>query len=117
MSVQYLIGTATAPGAADTREFLQRNGVAFQWVDVDRDPLVRLLGGDGALAALELTNGAAFRTRSAVVATGIYYRQLDRSTRATKNRSSARMRSSSSSAASRSQPASRDGCGATSAAF
>jgi len=77
MSVQYLIGTATAPGAADTREFLQRNGVAFQWVDVDRDPLVRLLGGDGALAALELTNGAAFRTRSAVVATGIYYRQLE----------------------------------------
>ena len=32
---------------------------------------------DGALAGLELTNGAAFRTRSAVVATGVYYRRLE----------------------------------------
>ena len=38
MGVRYLIGTATMPGAADAREFLQRNGVAFQWVDVEHDP-------------------------------------------------------------------------------
>src|SRR5262245_47226776 len=44
MGVRYLIGTATTPGAADAREFLQRNGVAFQWVDVEHDPLVRLIG-------------------------------------------------------------------------
>jgi hypothetical protein len=43
MSVQYLIATATTPGAAGTREFLQRNGVPFHWVDLERDPLVRLL--------------------------------------------------------------------------
>jgi thioredoxin reductase (NADPH) len=46
LGVQYLIATATTPGAADAREFLQRNGVRFHWVDIERDPLVRLLLGD-----------------------------------------------------------------------
>ena len=43
MGVRYLIGTAIACLVRrDAREFLQRNGVAFQWVDVEHDPLVRL---------------------------------------------------------------------------
>ena len=54
MSVQYLIGTATTPGAADTREFLQRNGIRFHWVDVERDPLVRLLLRDRNLDNVRL---------------------------------------------------------------
>lgn len=54
MSVQYLIGTGTTPGAADTREFLQRNGVRFHWVDVERDPLVRLLLRDREIDDLRL---------------------------------------------------------------
>jgi thioredoxin reductase (NADPH) len=54
MSVQYLIATATTPGAADTREFLQRNGVRFHWVDLERDPLVRLLLGEHHLHDLRL---------------------------------------------------------------
>ena len=38
--------------------------------------LTRQALGD-AVTGLELTNGAAFRTRSAVVATGVYYRRLE----------------------------------------
>ncbi|HWO80475.1 FAD-dependent oxidoreductase [Gaiella sp.] len=50
----YLLGRAATPGAAETRRFLARNGVPFQWVDLDDDPLARLLGGDGALAGHRL---------------------------------------------------------------
>ena len=38
----YLLGRAATPGAAETRQFLSRNGVSFRWVDVDDDPLVRV---------------------------------------------------------------------------
>ncbi|HEY7793348.1 MAG TPA: FAD-dependent oxidoreductase [Gaiellaceae bacterium] len=50
----YLLGRAATPGAAETRQFLSRNGVEFRWVDVDDDPLMRLLGADGALADVRL---------------------------------------------------------------
>jgi thioredoxin reductase (NADPH) len=50
----YSRGRAATPGAAETRRFLARNGVPFQWVDLDDDPLARLLGGDGALAGHRL---------------------------------------------------------------
>jgi len=46
----YLLGRAATPGAAETRQFLSRNGVGFRWVDVDDDPLARLLSADRALA-------------------------------------------------------------------
>jgi thioredoxin reductase (NADPH) len=45
----YLLGRAATPGAAETRQFLSRNGVGFRWVDVDDDPLARLLAADRAL--------------------------------------------------------------------
>jgi thioredoxin reductase (NADPH) len=45
----YLLGRAATPGAAETRQFLSRNGVGFRWVDVDDDPLARLLSADRAL--------------------------------------------------------------------
>jgi thioredoxin reductase (NADPH) len=44
-STTYLLGQASTPGVPETRQFLTRNGVPFQWVDVDSDPLVGLLGG------------------------------------------------------------------------
>jgi len=50
----YLLGRAATPGAAETRRFLARNGVAFQWVDLDDDPLAQLLGGSGAFAGRRL---------------------------------------------------------------
>jgi thioredoxin reductase (NADPH) len=50
----YLLGRAATPGAAETRRFLTRNGVPFQWVDLDEDPLARLLGGDEAFGARRL---------------------------------------------------------------
>ena len=50
----YLLGRAATPGAAETRQFLSRNRVEFRWVDVDDDPLMRLLGDHGPLADVRL---------------------------------------------------------------
>jgi thioredoxin reductase (NADPH) len=50
----YLLGRAATPGAAETRQFLSRNGVAFRWVDIDDDPLMRLLAVDAALTDVRL---------------------------------------------------------------
>lgn len=47
----YLLGHASTPGASETRTFLSRNGIPFQWVDIDSDPLIGLLGGLDRLAA------------------------------------------------------------------
>jgi thioredoxin reductase (NADPH) len=44
-STTYLLGRASTPGVPETRQFLARNGVPFQWVDIDADPLVGLLQG------------------------------------------------------------------------
>lgn len=77
--MQYVIGTARTPGAADTREFLQRNGVRFQWVDVERDPLVRLLVGDRQVDGLRLPcvlfeNGSLLEPPPRYVPTSIFQR-------------------------------------------
>ena len=48
-STTYVIGRASTPGVPETRQFLARNGVPFQWVDVDTDPLVGLLKGRAEL--------------------------------------------------------------------
>jgi thioredoxin reductase (NADPH) len=50
----YLLGQAATPGAAETRQFLSRNGVSFRWVDVDDDPLVRVLASATALDSVRL---------------------------------------------------------------
>jgi len=47
----YLLGRASTPGVPETRQFLSRNGVPFQWVDIDADPLVGLLSGRAELEA------------------------------------------------------------------
>jgi thioredoxin reductase (NADPH) len=49
-----LLGRAATPGAAETRQFLSRNGVEFRWVDIDNDPLMRLLAAGDALADVRL---------------------------------------------------------------
>lgn len=49
----YLVGPAATPGVPDLRQFLSRNGVAFQWVDADHDPLVSFLAaGPSRLGAV-----------------------------------------------------------------
>src|SRR5689334_18125819 len=48
-SATYLIGHASTPGVPETRRFLSRNDVPFQWVDVECDPLVELLKGRAVL--------------------------------------------------------------------
>ena len=50
----YLLGRAATPGAAETRQFLSRNGVSFRWVDVDDDPLVRVLAPAAALESVRM---------------------------------------------------------------
>ncbi len=40
----YLVGRRHSPHVQDLRDFLSRNRVAFGWVDLDHDPLVRALG-------------------------------------------------------------------------
>ena len=50
----YLLGRAATPGAAETRQFLSRNGVSFRWVDVDDDPLVHVLAPAAALDSVRL---------------------------------------------------------------
>ena len=50
----YLLGQAATRGAAETRQFLSRNGVSFRWVDVDDDPLVRVLAPAAALDSVRL---------------------------------------------------------------
>ncbi len=45
----YLLGRASTPGAPETRQFLTRNEVPFQWVDVEHDPLVELVRGHAQL--------------------------------------------------------------------
>jgi len=49
-----LLGRAATPGAAETRQFLSRNGVAFRWFDVDDDPLVRFLPANPVLTDVRL---------------------------------------------------------------
>jgi thioredoxin reductase (NADPH) len=50
----YVVGRRTSPDVHAYRDFLTRNGVAFQWIDVERDPLVRLLSARGALEGMGL---------------------------------------------------------------
>ena len=40
----YLVGRRHSPHVQDLRDFLSRNRVAFAWVDLDHDPLLRALG-------------------------------------------------------------------------
>jgi thioredoxin reductase (NADPH) len=40
----YAVGFRTSPYAQEYRDFLERNGVPYQWVDVEHDPLARFLG-------------------------------------------------------------------------
>ena len=43
------MGRRSSPHVQEYRDFLQRNGVAFRWVDLERDPLVRFLVGSGEI--------------------------------------------------------------------
>lgn len=50
----YVVGRRSSPDVHGYRDFLTRTGVAFQWVDVERDPLVGLLGARAVLEELGL---------------------------------------------------------------
>lgn len=45
----YLVGRRRSPRVHEYRDFLERNRVAFRWIDVDRNPLVRNLDASAAL--------------------------------------------------------------------
>ena len=40
----YVVGYRTSPHVLEYREFLERNGVPHEWIDIDNDPLARFLG-------------------------------------------------------------------------
>src|SRR5262249_23156603 len=50
----YMVGYRTSPHAQDYRDFLERNGVPYQWVDVEHDPLARFLGAPGDVEGVRL---------------------------------------------------------------
>jgi thioredoxin reductase (NADPH) len=50
----YLVARRRSPHVQEYRDFLERNRVAFRWIDVDRNPLVRHLGASEALRRAEL---------------------------------------------------------------
>ena len=50
----YLIGRRGSPHVQDYRDFLERNGVPFRWVDIDRNPLVQFLGASASLGVRSL---------------------------------------------------------------
>ena len=67
----YLLGRAATPGAAETRRFLTRNRVPFQWVDLDNDPLERAplfleSSQPGLFVAGDIRHGSIKRVASAV---------------------------------------------------
>ena len=45
----HVVGRRSSPRVQEYRDFLTRNSVVFRWVDVERDPLVGLLGGAAGL--------------------------------------------------------------------
>jgi thioredoxin reductase (NADPH) len=40
----YVVGYRTSPHVLEYREFLERNGVPHEWIDIEHDPLARFLG-------------------------------------------------------------------------
>ena len=50
----YVVGYRSSPHAQDYRDFLERNNVPYQWVDVDADPLARFLGATSDVEGVRL---------------------------------------------------------------
>ena len=50
----YVVGYRSSPHAQDYRDFLERNSVPYQWVDVDADPLARFLGAPSDVEGVRL---------------------------------------------------------------
>jgi thioredoxin reductase (NADPH) len=50
----YVVGYRASPHAQDYRDFLERNNVPYQWVDVDADPLARFLGATSDVEGVRL---------------------------------------------------------------
>jgi thioredoxin reductase (NADPH) len=50
----YVVGYRSSPHAQDYRDFLDRNGVAHEWIDVEHDPLARFLGAPSDVEGVRL---------------------------------------------------------------
>src|SRR5262249_41425185 len=50
----YVLGYRASPHVQEYRDFLERNGVTHEWIDVERDPLARFLGAPEDLRGLRL---------------------------------------------------------------
>jgi len=54
-----LLDRFTSPSGLDLRTFLARNGVPFEWVDIDADPLARFLLSAATAPGGEIEAGLA----------------------------------------------------------
>ena len=50
----YVVGYRASPHAQDYREFLERNAVPYDWIDVEHDPLARFLGAPSDVEGVRL---------------------------------------------------------------
>ena len=50
----YVVGYRGSAHVQDYRDFLDRNGVPHEWIDVAEDPLARFLGAPEDVAGLRL---------------------------------------------------------------
>src|SRR5438067_4721588 len=50
----YVVGYRASPHAQAYREFLERNGVSHDWIDVEHDPLARFLGAPSDVEGVRL---------------------------------------------------------------
>ena len=50
----YVVGYRTSPHTQDYRDFLERNNVPYQWVDIELDPLARFLGATSDVEGVRL---------------------------------------------------------------
>jgi thioredoxin reductase (NADPH) len=50
----YVVGCRASPHAQDYREFLERNAVPYDWIDVEHDPLARFLGAPSDVEGVRL---------------------------------------------------------------
>jgi thioredoxin reductase (NADPH) len=50
----YVVGYRVSPHVLDYREFLERNAVAHEWIDIEHDPLARFLGAPADVEGMRL---------------------------------------------------------------
>src|SRR5437660_560905 len=70
-----IVGLRASSAGYQLRDFLSRNGVPYEWVEIDDTERVRTLLDGGYVA--QLSDGTEVRSRSMLVASGVDWRRLE----------------------------------------